>query len=57
MDILRRLDHPNILKLYEFYEDDRSYHLVTEMCTGGELFDMIIKKGYFNENMAAATMH
>ena len=57
VDILRSLDHPNILKLFEFYEDGRNYHLVTEMCTGGELFDRIIEKGHFNENIAALVMH
>lgn len=39
MEILKRLDHPNIIKLYEFYKDDKRYYLVTEICTGGELFD------------------
>lgn len=34
-------DHPNILKIYEVIKDDRYYHLVTEMLTGGELFDRI----------------
>ena len=28
--LLKSLDHPNILKLYEFYEDDRHFYLVTE---------------------------
>lgn len=30
MNILRHLDHPHIVKLYELFEDDRSYYLVTE---------------------------
>ena len=40
--ILKNLDHPNIVKLYEFYEDQRSYSMVTELCTGGELFNYIL---------------
>lgn len=37
-------DHPNILRLYEFYEDPKRYYIVTELCTGGELFDEITTK-------------
>ena len=39
--LLKKLDHPYILKLYEQYEDDKRYYLVMELCTGGELFDAI----------------
>lgn len=40
--ILQTLDHPNIIKLYEYFEDKLNVYLVTEMCSGGELFDKII---------------
>ena len=30
INILRQMDHPNILKLYEFFQDDKRYFLVTE---------------------------
>ena len=42
VSVLKSLDHPNILKLYEFYQDSRNYYLITEYCAGGELFDRII---------------
>lgn len=32
MNILKNLDHPHIVKLYELYEDSKSYYLVTEYC-------------------------
>lgn len=51
--MLKRLDHPNILKLYEFYEDPKRYYLVTGLCTGGELFDEITNRGQFDEKDAA----
>mmetsp|Transcript_64864 Transcript_64864/g.74557 ORF Transcript_64864/g.74557 Transcript_64864/m.74557 type:complete len:496 (-) Transcript_64864:1106-2593(-) len=55
--ILKNLDHPNILKLYEFYQDSRNYYLITELCTGGELFDKITSLKFFTEKMAAQTIH
>ena len=33
-----QLDHPNVIKLYEVYEDDKCIHLVLEYCSGGELY-------------------
>lgn len=35
-------DHPNIVKMYEFFEDEKRYYLVTEICKGGELFDEVL---------------
>lgn len=50
------MDHPNILKLYEWFEDEIHIYLVTEICTGGELFDVIIERKHFNEDDAAFIM-
>ena len=47
------MDHPNILKLYEVFQDDAQYYVVTELCKGGELFDEIIKRKSFTEKDAA----
>lgn len=56
IDILTSLDHPNIIKLYSVYEDEKAYHLVTEYCSGGELFDRIVEKGHYMESDAARLM-
>ena len=57
IEILIKLDHPNIIKLYEIFEDERFIFLVMEKCNGGELFDNIIehiqKKRMFTEKNAA----
>ena len=34
-------DHPNIMKIFEFYQDNAYFYIVSELCTGGELFDRI----------------
>ena len=35
INILRTMDHPNILKIFEFYSNKESYSIVTELCSGG----------------------
>lgn len=43
------MDHPNICKLYETFEDNKYIHLVLELCLGGELFERIVSGGHFTE--------
>lgn len=52
VEIMMRLDHPNILRLYDYFEDKKSIYLILEICTGGELFDKIIANKYYNEDEA-----
>merc|ERR1712190_81935 len=54
--IMKMMDHPNIIKLYETFEDHRNIYLVMELCLGGELFDRIIESGHFTEAQAANLM-
>jgi calcium-dependent protein kinase len=35
------MDHPNIIKLFEVYEDQKYLHIVMELCEGPALFDSI----------------
>ena len=44
--IKKELDHPNVIKLFETFEDNSSIYLIMEMCEGGELFDKIQDVGY-----------
>ncbi len=53
IDILKNLTHPNILRLFEVFEDQKNIYLVTEFCEGGELFDEIISRKNFTEKDAA----
>lgn len=53
IELLRHLDHPNIVQIYECYESESSFCIVTEYCEGGELFDFIIKRRHLTELMAA----
>ena len=43
VNLMIKLDHPNIIKLYEVYENEKYIYLIMELCTGGELFDRIVE--------------
>ncbi|KAF5750605.1 putative calcium-dependent protein kinase [Tripterygium wilfordii] len=45
--------HANVISIKGAYEDAVAVHVVMELCTGGELFDRIIKKGHYTERQAA----
>lgn len=57
VEILRSLDHPNILKVFEVYEDEKEISIVTELCLGGELFERIVSLQKFSEIEAAKFMY
>ena len=44
INLLRATDHPNIIKLYEIYEDNKYIYLIMEECSGGEFFDSLAKR-------------
>ena len=56
VEILKTLDHPNIIKVYEYFQDDAAIYIVTDLCSGGELFEHILKEKNFNEKKAAILM-
>ena len=49
MSIVKTLNHPNIIKTYEIFENEKYYYIIMDYCKGGELFDYIVKKGRLNE--------
>ncbi len=56
IEILRYLNHPSIITLYEVFEAADYVHLVLEYLKGGELFDKIQEKGSYSEGDAAKIM-
>ncbi len=54
--LLRELDHPSIMRVFEFYEDTKFIYLVQEYCQGCELFEHIQQRGAIPEVEAARLM-
>lgn len=51
--LMKELDHPNICKILETYENGRTLWVVMEYCAGGEVFDRIMETGMLDEPASA----
>ena len=56
INILSKLSHPNIMQIFEVFDDNTNVYIVSEYCKGGELFDIISTKGSFTEKDACVIM-
>merc|ERR1719474_462689 len=56
IDIMKALNHPNIIKFHSSFEDEYTLYIVMEECCGGELYQRIVDKGQFTEYEAAKVM-
>ena len=56
ISIVSKLSHPSIMQVYEVFEDITNVYIVSEYCKGGELFEIISKKGSFSEKEACIIM-
>lgn len=56
IDINMSMDNPNIVRIYETFQDYENIYLAMEICDGGEMFDLIIDAGNFNEDHASILM-
>lgn len=52
LSILKRVNHPNIIKLYELIETEKKIYIVTEYVDGGELYQNIITQGKLDPGLA-----
>ena len=56
IDIMRKISHPNIVNIFDIYEDSKKYYIMMEICEGGELFEAISEQGAFTEEDCAHIM-
>jgi serine/threonine protein kinase len=57
INILKNLDHPNVMKIYEFFEDDKNYYLIQEFCDGGDLDTILNGKKIYCEFLVKFIMY
>ena len=55
LKIMSIIDHPNIVRVYEYYECHGVVFIVMELMSGGELFDKIVEYEHYTEKQAAET--
>ncbi|KAF1819573.1 Ca2+/calmodulin-dependent protein kinase [Dissoconium aciculare CBS 342.82] len=56
LEMLQTLTHPHIVKFVDWFESRDKYYIITQLATGGELFDRICDKGRFTEKDASQTI-
>jgi calcium-dependent protein kinase len=56
VEMLKTLDHQNILNIFEFYEGTYNFYIVTEYCQSGNLLDKITKGNYLMSESRAAVI-
>lgn len=52
VQIMKQVDHPNIIKLIDFAESRQYYYIILELAPGGELFHQIVRLTYFSEELS-----
>ena len=57
INILKTMDHPNIVKIFEFYSNKDSYNIIMEYCKGGKLVSEIRNYAPFDEKYTAYVMY
>mmetsp|Transcript_7128 Transcript_7128/g.7821 ORF Transcript_7128/g.7821 Transcript_7128/m.7821 type:complete len:359 (+) Transcript_7128:45-1121(+) len=57
VEILLKVDHPNIIRLFDLFDNAKNLFLVMELVSGGELFDKIVEREQYNESDAKKVMH
>ena len=53
LEVLSKTDHPHMVRVFELLQDDANFYIVTELVTGGELYEHIIKVKRISERSAA----
>ena len=57
LKILTNLDHPNIINVFNFYSNEKTYSYITELCNNGDLFQELINNGAYDEKTVAYIMY
>ncbi|XP_061660757.1 serine/threonine-protein kinase H1-like [Syngnathoides biaculeatus] len=55
--VLRRVHHPNVVRLVEVFQGARRVYVVLELATGGELLERVVCRGHYTERDATRALH
>lgn len=50
---MKKVRHSHVVSLHDIYESDDAVYIITDLCTGGELFQRIVERGTYTESTAA----
>ena len=50
IDMVKKINHLNIVKVFDIKEDDKKYYIIMEYCENGELFNLILEKHKLGED-------
>jgi calcium-dependent protein kinase len=53
LKVLEETNHPNIPKVFELFEDDKHYYIISELIEGGDMLAMMEEVGYLSERRGA----
>jgi calcium-dependent protein kinase len=56
IEVMKKLEHANVIKMFEVFETETELYIVMELCSGGELFDRIKSQGNYSEKDAAKVL-
>lgn len=56
LEVMRLIDHPNLIKYYSAFEDGKYLHIVMELCTGGDLLEKLGYEGFIDEGQVRVIM-
>ena len=56
LNILKSLDHPGIVKVFEYFQDDKNLYLILEYLKGGSIYDRMKTINRFGECESAYIM-
>lgn len=52
IEIMRQMDHPNLIQLIDTVDTSEYCYIIMELCTGGELFNQVVKLTYLSEDLS-----
>lgn len=53
LDVLKQVHHPNIVSLHDLFETKEFVYIITDLASGGELFNQLYQRGSYTEKDAA----